>query len=367
MTTAELAIVIPTFNECENIRPLLARIEAVLQGMSWEVIFVDDDSTDGTADEIREIALHDPRVRCLRRVGRRGLSTACIEGMASTSAEFFAVMDADMQHDERILPQMLDAVKNQGYDMAVGSRYVEGGGITKEWNGMRRFISRTATIMGQKITKCTVADPMSGFFLLKRSVFFDAIYRLSGRGFKILLDLLASSPRPIKVKEVPYEFRLRTAGESKLDSMVMVDYLLLLADKSVGPLIPIRFIMFVLVGSIGAVLHLSILGGLHRIYGSEFWVSQTVASLCAMVLNFTLNNFFTYKDRKLRGSKALTGLILFIVVCSVGAFANVQVAEYLFTHHIEWWFAGLFGAAIGSVWNYAVSTQLVWRKTKSRK
>jgi dolichol-phosphate mannosyltransferase len=366
MNPAELAIIIPTYNEKPNLRPLLERLHKVLDGIIWETIFVDDDSGDGTGEEVQKIALEDPRVRCIRRIGRRGLSSACIEGMASTSARFLAVMDADLQHDEAILPAMLHAVKTEGFDMAVGSRYVEGGGISKEWNPTRQMISRTATVLGQKMTRCKVADPMSGFFLLKREVFWETVHSLSGRGFKILLDLLASSPRPLKVKEVPFQFRLRQAGESKLDGSVALDYLLLLADKTVGLLIPVRFIMFVAVGSLGAVLHLSILGGLLKVMGKDFWISQAFASLCAMMLNFTLNNFLTYRDRRLKGTGVITGLLLFIVVCSVGAFTNVQLAEYLYSHHIDWWFAGLFGAAIGSVWNYAVSTQLVWRKKSWR-
>jgi dolichol-phosphate mannosyltransferase len=361
MIPVELAIIIPTFNERSNIRPLLERLEHVLHDISWEVIFVDDDSSDGTAGEILSVATIDRRVRCLRRVGRRGLSSACIEGLASTPAPFLAVIDADLQHDETRLPLMLDTLRTEELDLVIGSRYIVGGGVAKDWNTTRQYISRLATGVGQRLLRANVADPMSGFFMLRREVFWDAVHRLSGRGFKILLDLLASSPRPLRVRELPYTFRPRQAGESKLDSMVAVEYGTLLLDKLIGHILPLRFILFVLVGSTGAILHLAILGGLHRGFGYRFGLAQAVASVCAMVLNFGLNNLLTYRDRRLRGYQFIFGLFLFIMVCSVGAFTNVHVAEYLFRQQVPWWFAGLIGAGIGAVWNYAVSSQFVWR------
>ena len=365
MNRPELAVVIPTFNECPNIRPLLARLEQTLAGIAWEVIFVDDDSTDGTADEIRAVALTNPRVRCLQRVGRRGLSSACIEGLASSHAPFLAVMDADLQHDESILPAMVETLRQNESDIIVGSRYIAGGQIDQDWSAQRQRISRVATNLGQRLIRAHVADPMSGFFMLRRELFWEIVHHLSGRGFKILLDLLASSPRPLRVKELPYTFRPRSAGESKLDSLVAMEYGTLLLDKLVGRILPLRFILFVLVGCNGAILHLAILGGLHRGLGYPFWLAQATASVCAMVLNFALNNLLTYRDRRLRGRQLVLGLLLFIVVCAIGAFTNVKIAEYLFLQHVPWWLAGLIGAGIGAVWNYAVSAQFVWR-TRTR-
>ncbi len=362
MKPPSLAIVVPTYNERENIRELVRRLDQTLVGTSWEVIFVDDDSADGTRDEVWELSFEDPRVRCICRVGRKGLSSACIEGMASTQAEYLLVMDADLQHDEAIIPQMLAAVRDEGYDLAVGSRYIEGGGISKEWSTSRRLISRLATVAAQKVTHHSISDPMSGYFLLKRSVFWRVVHRLSGRGFKILLDIIASSKQSLRIKEVPFQFRLRRAGESKLTGNVAADYVLLLLDKTVGRLIPIRFIMFVLAGSVGALLHLGILGGMHKTLHEDFWLSQAVATLSAMVLNFVLNNYFTYRDRRLQGIQFMVGLLLFMAICSVGALTNVQLAQYLYRHALPWWLAGLLGAVIGSVWNYGVSTQMVWSR-----
>src|SRR5580704_5875375 len=136
----ELTVVIPTLNERDNIGPVVELLDAVLDTVGWEVIFVDDDSSDGTSERIREISRRDRRVRCLQRIGRRGLATACIEGALATSTPYIAIMDADMQHDEKLLPQMLAILKSESVDLVVGSRHVAGGGIG-EWDAGRANIS----------------------------------------------------------------------------------------------------------------------------------------------------------------------------------------------------------------------------------
>ncbi len=253
-STAELTIVVPTLNERENIMPLLEKIEAALPGVAWEVIFVDDDSTDGTADTVRALARRDPRVRCLQRLARRGLSTACIEGVLASSSIYIAVMDADMQHDERLLPQMLKALKSGACDVAVGSRYVPGGGVG-DWESSRANISGFATRLSQAICRVAIADPMSGFFMVRRDVFERSMRRLSGQGFKILLDLVASSPQPLRIKELPYHFRARQHGASKLDTLVAWEFVILLADKLMGSRVPVSFVMAGLISALGLVLY----------------------------------------------------------------------------------------------------------------
>lgn len=363
MPTPELTLVIPTYNEVENIEPILRRLSKTLEGVEWEAVFVDDDSPDGTANLVRALARDNPRLRCLQRIGRRGLASACIEGMASSSAPYLAVMDADLQHDESLLVQMLETLRRGETDLVVGSRYVSGGGVG-EWDGTRRRISKFATSLGGLVLKTTLTDPMSGFFMIRHASFWEAARNLSGRGFKILLDLVASAPRPWRIVELPYVFKPRVHGESKLDAGVAWEYLLLLIDKLIGWLVPVRFLLFVLVGSTGAVLHVSILGAFYRVAGKDFWASQITASLCAMVLNFTLNNLMTYRDRQLKGAKLFAGLLLFVSVCSIGAFTSAQIAEYFFVRNVPWWLSGLMGAAVGSVWNYGVSSQFVWRRSK---
>lgn len=360
----ELSIIIPTFNEHDNIVELINRLCACLEGIAWEAIFVDDDSSDGTADVVRAIARTDRRVRCIQRIGRRGLSSACIEGMLASSAPYLAVMDADMQHDETLLPQMLSVLRQGDTDIVVGSRYMANGSLGR-WTESRAFISRFATRLSRLILSAELADPLSGFFMIQRDVLPMVVRRLSAIGFKLLLDLFASSPRPLRCKELPYEFRPRQAGTSKLDSNVVWDYLMLLVDKMVGHLVPVRFIAFVLVGGLGVLLHLAVLSLLFRGLRVDFVVGQTAATLVAMTSNFVLNNLLTYRDMRLKGWRLVRGWLSFVLICSVGAFANVGVAAYLFRDHRGWLLSALAGVFIGAVWNYAISAVYTWKQPKS--
>lgn len=333
-----------------------------MAGISWEAVFVDDNSPDATHQTVAVIARSDPRVRGIRRIGRRGLSSACIEGMLSTASPFVAVMDADLQHDETILPAMLAALEG-GADMAVGSRYVEHGS-TGQWGGMRLAISRITNWLGRRLLMVQVHDPMSGFFMLRRETLTEAAPHLSGLGFKILLDLLASAPRPMRVKEVPYTFRPRHAGESKLDSVAAWEYVLLLLDKSLGRWLPVRFVAFVLAGTAGLALHLLVLAGLFLSVGTSFIAAQAIATMVAMTNNFLLNNLLTYRDRRFKGWRILAGLAGFYFACSIGAITNIQLAEFLHEGTIPWMVAGMIGAVVGSVWNFAVTSTLVWRQRR---
>jgi dolichol-phosphate mannosyltransferase len=358
---AELSVIVPTINERDNVGPLIDLLDAALAGIAWEVIFVDDDSRDGTPEHVRELARRDPRVRCIQRIGRRGLSTACIEGVLASAAPYVAVMDADLQHDETLLPRMLAVLKTEPVDLVLGSRYIAGGGIG-EWDKSRARMSGFATRLSRMICKTDIADPMSGFFMLRREVFEGALRRLSGQGFKILLDLLASSPQPVRVKELPFEFRQRRYGESKLDTLVAWEYMMLIADKLVGHVVPVRFALFALIGGLGLLVHLAVLWLTLTFAAANFTAAQTVATVVAMTSNFFLNNLFTYRDQRLRGWRALRGLLSFYAICSLGAVANVGIASYVFAHDEVWWLAGVAGVIVGSVWNYAVSSVFTWKK-----
>jgi dolichol-phosphate mannosyltransferase len=358
---AELSIVIPTFNERANISLLLDRLRNGLDGIAWEAIFVDDDSPDGTAGHVRGIAQSDPHVRCLLRIGRRGLSTACIEGILASSAPYVAVMDADLQHDDRLLPRMLDVLKREGCDVVVGSRYVSGGGVG-DWDRKRQWISTFANRLSRGLCRVDIADPMSGFFMFCRPAFDGAVRNMSGQGFKILLDFLASSPRALVTRELPYHFGIRQFGESKLDTMVAWEFAMLIADKLVGHVIPVRFVLFALIGGIGLFVHLAVLGACFKVAGLSFDVSQSVAAVVAMTSNFFMNNLFTYRDRRLTRWRLVRGLLSFYAVCAVGTVANVGVASYLFSTDRKWWLAGMIGVVVGAVWNYAVSSVLTWKR-----
>lgn len=352
-----VSVVVPTLNERENVTAVVQGLAAALAGEDWEVIFVDDDSPDGTAALVRELGRSDRRVRCLQRVGRRGLSAACIEGMLASSAPYVAVLDSDLQHDEQLIPQMLADLRSGSVDLSVGSRYVEGGDVA-DWNADRVRISRLATRLSRLFTPLQLADPMSGFFAIRREAFEASLRRLSGQGFKLLLDILTASPE-LRVRERAYRFKPRRAGQSKLDSVVAWEFAVLLAGKLVGHRLPARFLQFATVGAFGVLVHLLVLKtGLHL--DLPFRWAQLGATLVAMTTNFWLNNILTYRDMRLRGAAFARGLLSFYAVCSVGAAANVGVAQFVFGMRDSWWIAGLAGAAISAVWNYAASAIFTW-------
>jgi dolichol-phosphate mannosyltransferase len=359
----ELSIIVPTFNERANVAELVRRLDVVLTGYDWEAIFVDDDSPDNTSDIVREIASHDHRIRVIQRIGRRGLSTACIEGMLSSSAPFLAVMDGDLQHDEKILPEMLETLRSNRTDIVIGSRYASGGGVGT-WSESRATLSRLATRLSRFVVKEALTDPMSGFFMIRYDAFRGSVRHLSGVGFKILLDLFASSPTPLRFEELPYEFRNRQSGESKLDNQVAWEYGMLLLDKLVGQVIPVRFVAFTLVGTIGIGVHLTVQAVLFKGLHYGFIVSQAGATLVAMTFNFAVNNVLTYRDMRLRGWQWLRGWASFTVACSIGAFANVGIAGYIFSLDTQWVIAAICGIIVGAVWNYAVTMVYTWKKPR---
>ncbi|HEU4960873.1 MAG TPA: glycosyltransferase family 2 protein [Sphingomonas sp.] len=358
----ELAIVIPTFNEAANVPVLVARLDAALKGRAWEAIVVDDDSPDGTAEAARAIARLDRRVRVIQRIGRRGLSSACIEGMCATAAPLVAVIDGDLQHDETVLPKMLDALQGDAeLDVAIGSRFVEGGG-TGEWDRDRVAKSALATRLSRQVLKADLSDPMSGFFMIRTDIVRKLAPDLAGIGFKILLDIMTGSPRPLRFREFGYVFRTRSAGESKLDHVVAMEYLIALYDRMFGRIVPVRFAMFSAIGAIGVAVHMAVLSVLYLALGISFVAGQIVAAVAAMTGNFFLNNTLTYRDRRLKGWRQLAdGWVSFCVVCSVGLVANIGVAAFVHgAQNGQWAVSALLGVLVGAVWNYALSSRFVW-------
>ncbi|MBB5710144.1 glycosyltransferase [Sphingomonas xinjiangensis] len=358
----ELAVIIPTFNERANVPTLIAKLDQALQGRNWEAIFVDDDSPDGTADAARELARVDPRVRVIQRIGRRGLSSACIEGMCATAAPVVAVIDGDLQHDEQLLPRMLEALAaDASLDVVVGSRFVEGGG-TGEWDRDRVAKSAFATRLSRRVLKAELSDPMSGFFMIRAEIVRSLVPTLSAIGFKILLDIMTASPRPLKFVELPYVFRTRTQGESKLDHVVAMEYLIALYDRMFGKVVPVRFAMFSAIGALGAGVHLVVLELLFRWAAAPFVTATIAAVLVAMTFNFFLNNALTYREQRLKGARELLGgWVSFCVVCAVGAVANVGVAAFLHNvQHGDWRLSALAGIVVAAVWNFVLSSRFTW-------
>lgn len=364
-TAPKLSVIVPTFNERDNIAPLVEKLEAALAGISFEVIIVDDNSPDGTAELAKSLAVRKPHVRCIHRVGRRGLSSACIEGMASSAAEFVAVIDADHQHDETILPEMLAAAEG-GADIVVGSRYTGEGSSREGFTKSRQMGSTLATQLSGFLTGKQLSDPMSGFFLLRRSLFNEVVPGLSRDGFKILLDIIVSANRKRKgqltLAEIPYSFRPRFAGESKMSALIVAQFLGLLVSKISRGILPTSFLLFSLVGASGVVVHMSMLTFAFEVLNFNFANSQLIATLVAMTTNFVLNNELTYADKKLRGRRFWTGLLSFYLVCSFGTLANISVASVIYEARLtDFFIAGVAGAMMSVVFNYAVTRMFTWR------
>jgi dolichol-phosphate mannosyltransferase len=358
MRAPELTIVVPSYNERDNVPRVVQRLSQALQGISFEIIFVDDLSPDGTGDAVREVARADPRLRLISRCSR-GLSGAALEGMLSAQAPVVALIDADLQHDENLLPKMKAALETHGADLVVASRYVSGGsGAALE--GSRQFLS----VFGGKVVRALLpvrlADPLSGFFMVRRALVERVAHRISPDGFKVLLDLVTALPARTRIVELPYQFRPREAGASKLDSKVAFEFAALIIAKLTRGVLPLRFFLFCLVGGLGLVVHLAV-AWLALGLGQSFVVAQAAATLIAMTCNFFLNNAVTHRDRALRGPRLLTGLVGFYAICGFGVVANVGFASLLFERQPTWWLAALAGALVGTVWNYAISATFVWR------
>ncbi|MBI1392332.1 MAG: glycosyltransferase [Alphaproteobacteria bacterium] len=359
----ELAVVVPTYNERDNIQPLYELLCAALGDVQWEMVVVDDDSPDGTAALIRDMSQKNANVRVLQRLGRRGLSTAVIEGMLATSAQYLAVIDADMQHDETKLAEMLRILRSGEVDIAVGSRFVDGGGVG-DWAADRVQMSRIATRVAKLVLKSDLSDPMSGFFMIRRDAFEEAMRNLSGEGYKILLDIFASSKTPLRFREVPYRFRNRVHGESKVDTLVLWEYLALIVDKLFGKYVPARLILFSMIGASGVVVHFAAFSLSFFAASLSFLAAQTIATFVAMTTNYTINNILTYRDKRRKGASFVTGLLAFYLICGIGVVGNVGVSNALYNRDVKWWLATIAGIAIGVIWNYSASSIFIWDKKR---
>ena len=363
----ELAIIVPSFNERDNVGLLYEKVTAALGSIPFEFIVVDDNSPDGTAEVVRDMARVHPNVRAIRRIGRRGLSSAVIEGILASSAPYFAVIDADLQHDETILPAMLQKAI-AGDDVVVGTRYSAEGSVGEGLSRTREAGSRLATRLSRLATGQSLSDPMSGFFLMRRDLFDEIAPSLSEEGFKILLDIIVSAGRfhalhgrELQIGEVPYTFRPRHAGESKMSSLVVVQFLGLVVSKLSRGMLPTSFLLFGLVGGFGVVVHMGTLLLAHEWAGLDFVWSQTLATVIAMTFNFVANNELTYANKKLRGARWFTGLLTFYAVCSIGALANVSVASWIYAFDGQFYVAGLLGVLMSVVFNYSVTKVFTWR------
>lgn len=363
-----VSIVVPTYNEKANVGKLLRKLNDILQGVSWELIFVDDNSPDGTAEAIRKLARADRRVRLIARHNRRGLSSAVVEGALAASAEIVAVMDGDLQHDEGVLPEMLGIVAAGQADIVAASRFLQEDGAAGLSSATRLKMSNGGIRMANAAFGLELTDPLTGFFVMRREVLVSALPKLSEQGFKILLDLITAAEPAPRVREVGFRFRAREHGESKLDNKVMYDFFLFFLEKKIGRLlhIPARFISFGLINSLGLLLHLAILEAGVALFGAPFAWAQLCATLLAMGFNYTVNNLVTYNDRQLKGAEFYKGFVIFALLCSVGVVANVGIATMLHNQYADlaYELPAIAGALITVVWNYAATKLFVWGRRR---
>jgi len=365
----QLTVVIPTYNERGNVAEIVSRLDRSLQAIRWEVIFVDDCSRDGTGDVVREIATRDPRVRLILRHNRRGLSSAVVEGALAASAELVAVMDGDLQHDESVLPQLYTTVARGDGEIASASRFLAPGGADGLSSETRHRISNTGIKLANTLFGLQLTDPLTGFFVVRRDVVINALPKLSEVGFKILLDLIATAkPRP-KIVEVPFQFRERKHGESKLDNRVMYDFFLFFIEKKIAPILPLpaRFISFGLINSFGILINLAVLTLTMNALGATFQNATLAATVIAMIFNYWANNALTYRDRRLKGFRFYFGFVVFAGLSSVGVIANVGVASMLHAQYQSLFYLvpAVLGALLTVVWNYVVTLAFVWGQDRT--
>lgn len=355
----DVCVVIPSFNEAENLPVLIERIGRALATFHWQAIIVDDDSPDASWRVAKDLARGDSRVQCLRRVGRRGLAGAVVEGILASAAPIVAVIDADLQHDETCLPLMLAPLLRGEADLAVASRYLGGEAASAGFSARRAAGSLWATRLARLALHTEISDPMSGFFAVRRDLVEAIAPKLSTQGFKILFDIVATLPKPPRVVEVGYTFTDREAGESKMDYGVVIEFIGLLVTKATGNLVPPRAILFGAVGASGLVVQLA--GTKAALLADVGFDSATIGgSILAMTSNYALNNLITYRDRRLRGWRWVSGYLRFSALCALPLMVNYTAAHWVFAQDHIWWVAGVAGALLGAVWNYVSTAAAVW-------
>ncbi|WP_175525635.1 glycosyltransferase [Bosea sp. OK403] len=347
-----------TLDESRSIAGVLAETQIALADLSYEIIVVDDSADDRTAAVVRSLISRDPRIRLLKRQGVRGLASACIAGWDIARGDILGVMDGDGQHDASLIAGMVDKLQAEQADIAVASRFRPDTQLGL--SGFRRLLSTAGVGLSRLVIGAHTTDPLAGFFLQTRAWFEQARAGMSGVGFKILVDVLASGQRAPKVVEVSTSLRARIGGESKLDLRIMFELAAQLVEKRTGNLIPSRFIMFASVGVTGLVVHMAALALLRHLEVTPFWVAQALATATAMASNFTLNNLLTFRDLRLTGRAWWGGLARFAMACASGALIAEFIALTALQMQTSWLLAGGMGAAGAAIWNYWSSSRAAW-------
>ena len=355
----KISIIIPTYNEKDNVAPLLSRIDKVLSGYNYEILIVDDNSQDGTIELASSLADRYP-VKVIVRRSERGLATAVVHGLKSATGQIVGVMDADLQHPPEVIPDLIKAIQD-GADMVVASRYIEGGGCPN-WGLSRRIISKVALVISHLLLPSTrpVKDPLAGFFMFRRKNVDPA--ELKPIGYKISLEVMLTG-RFQRVVEVPYIFEDRSAGQSKLNPREQLDYLrhlfsLMARTGELGMLIK-----FMLVGLSGVVVNEGVYWLLTRFGGlaAYDWLAVIIGIEVSIITNFTLNDTFTFARRRAGGS-FMGRLLKFNLICIAGAVIEWGLFM-LFTRLFGVYdlLSNFIGIVVAFLWNYFVNRNWTWR------
>jgi dolichol-phosphate mannosyltransferase len=373
-----LSVVTPTFNEAENVGPLIAAIHDALGDLHHEIIVVDDDSPDRTWEVAGDIAAVDPRVRVVRRFSDPGLSPAVMAGFGAARGSVLAVIDADLQHDERVLPEMVRRVTEGEADVVVGSRGSDDGSYG-DWGSGRRFVSWVAAMIARIFLRVPTSDPMSGFFAMSRSTFERLAPTINPQGFKILLEFIGQRRVRLRVSEVGYTFRNRLHGETKMSPSVIRSYLLAVVELRLGRQVKGQFVLYSLVGASGVLVNLAVfsvtdaidLGAVEIGFGRPIRWSLLLGIAASIVWNFVLNNYFTFWERRFHRSRLVWGFVQFTVVSLLGVVVHVSVFQFL--ESVGWGDALLgqsasrivhdgIGFLVALVSNYFLNINIIWRR-----
>jgi dolichol-phosphate mannosyltransferase len=354
-----ISLIIPTFNEKDNIAPLIERISRALAGRDYEIVLVDDNSRDGTIEAAEALASRYP-VKVIVRRDARGLATAVVHGLKYTSGNIIGVMDADLQHPPEKLPDLLQAIEN-GADMAIGSRYIPGGGCPN-WDMTRKIVSKVALMVSHLLLPSTraVKDPLAGFFMFRRENI--DIAKLKPIGYKISLEIMLTGSFK-NIVEVPYVFEERSAGQSKLRPQQQIDYLKHLFSLMARTGELAMFLKFVAVGLSGVVVNEGVYWLLTR-YGGlaayDYW-AVVIGIEVSIITNFILNDSFTFAGRR-RGKSFIGRLLKFNLICVVGA--GIQWGLFmLFTRVFGVYdlLSNFIGIVVAFLWNYLVNRNWTWK------
>jgi len=362
----EISIILPTLNEEKNIGILLPKIQHILKDYTYEVIVVDDSSTDKTRHIAEEFFAINNNGFVLYRGALSGLSSAIYDGFNIASGNFLIVMDADLQHDEAILPEIINKIATGKYDICIASRNIENGGYGNLIL-TRKLLSKFGIWLANFILNMKLSDPMSGYFGLSRKLFEEIKHSINPRGFKLLLEILYKS-KNVNIAHIPYNFKVRKFGKTKLTPAIGFEYLLALLDLKLGWVISYRFILFGFVGFIGSCLNFSFFITFLYFEVPILWSVFYAASL-GMIWSFLANNFFTFSEYRYARKKILLGLFFYLFLSLPGIFVQISVTSFLsnlmqgsFYLSDYLYFIYLVAVICGAALNYIIHLNITWKK-----